>query len=68
MCTAPGTTTIDKIVNPGTVQQFVATAARLTESIVMHNVYRALKLLTTIRSMSVRLAIDDLGIGYSSLA
>ncbi len=40
----------------------------LTESMVMRNPERAVRLLNTIKSMGVRLAIDDFGVGYSSLA
>jgi EAL domain-containing protein (putative c-di-GMP-specific phosphodiesterase class I) len=40
----------------------------LTESMVMQNVERAAKLLTAIKQMGVRIAIDDFGVGYSSLA
>jgi len=40
----------------------------LTESMVMHNVERAVQILTAIKEMGVRLAIDDFGTGYSSLA
>ncbi|HKQ30353.1 MAG TPA: PAS domain S-box protein, partial [Burkholderiales bacterium] len=39
----------------------------LTESMVMHNPERAVKLLTGIKEMGVRIAIDDFGVGYSSL-
>ena len=40
----------------------------ITESMVMHNVARAIELLDIIRSRGVRLAIDDFGTGYSSMS
>jgi diguanylate cyclase (GGDEF)-like protein/PAS domain S-box-containing protein len=40
----------------------------ITEGLVVHNPERAIKLLTAIKRMGVRLAIDDFGTGYSSLA
>ena len=40
----------------------------ITESMVMHNVDRAIKLLDAIQSRGVRLAIDDFGTGYSSMS
>jgi diguanylate cyclase (GGDEF)-like protein len=40
----------------------------LTESMVMQNPERSIKLLAAIKQMGVRLAIDDFGVGYSSLA
>jgi EAL domain-containing protein (putative c-di-GMP-specific phosphodiesterase class I) len=40
----------------------------ITESMVMRNVDRAIKLLDEIRSRGVRLAIDDFGTGYSSMS
>jgi diguanylate cyclase (GGDEF)-like protein len=40
----------------------------ITESMVMQNVERAIKLLNAIRSRGVRLAIDDFGTGYSSMS
>ncbi len=40
----------------------------ITESMVMQNVDRAVKLLDQIQSRGVRLAIDDFGTGYSSMA
>ena len=40
----------------------------ITESMVMHNVARAIELLDVIRSRGVRLAIDDFGTGYSSMS
>ena len=40
----------------------------ITESMVMQNVQRAIKLLTALRARGVRLAIDDFGTGYSSMS
>jgi EAL domain-containing protein (putative c-di-GMP-specific phosphodiesterase class I) len=40
----------------------------VTESMVMRNVSRAVKVLEAIRSRGVRLAIDDFGTGYSSMS
>jgi diguanylate cyclase (GGDEF)-like protein/PAS domain S-box-containing protein len=40
----------------------------ITESMVMHNPKRMIKVLSKIKNMGVRLAIDDFGTGYSSLA
>jgi diguanylate cyclase (GGDEF)-like protein len=40
----------------------------ITESMVMHNTDRAIRILQEIKEMGVRLAIDDFGTGYSSLA
>ena len=39
----------------------------ITEGMIVHNVDRALKLLTAIKQLGVRLATDDFGTGYSSL-
>ena len=40
----------------------------ITESMVMRNVARAVKVLDAIQSRGVRLAIDDFGTGYSSMS
>jgi EAL domain-containing protein (putative c-di-GMP-specific phosphodiesterase class I) len=40
----------------------------VTESMVMRNVARAIKVLHAIRSRGIRLAIDDFGTGYSSMS
>jgi diguanylate cyclase (GGDEF)-like protein/PAS domain S-box-containing protein len=40
----------------------------LTESMVIQNTERASKILAAIKKMGVRLAIDDFGVGYSSLS
>jgi diguanylate cyclase (GGDEF)-like protein len=40
----------------------------ITESMVMQNVERAIELLDALRERGVRLAIDDFGIGYSSIS
>jgi len=40
----------------------------VTESMVMRNVSRAVKVLDAIRSRGIRLAIDDFGTGYSSMS
>ena len=40
----------------------------ITESMVMQNVQRAIKLLAALHARGVRLAIDDFGTGYSSMS
>lgn len=40
----------------------------ITESMVMHTPEQAIKVLTAVKQMGVRIAIDDFGVGYSSLA
>jgi diguanylate cyclase (GGDEF)-like protein len=40
----------------------------VTESLVMRNVARAVKVLNAIQSRGIRLAIDDFGTGYSSMS
>jgi diguanylate cyclase (GGDEF)-like protein len=40
----------------------------ITESMVMQNIDRAIKLLDEIQSRGIRLAIDDFGTGYSSMS
>src|SRR4051812_36551236 len=43
-------------------------ALEITESTIMADPIRALRVMTTLAGMGVRLAIDDFGTGYSSLA
>ena len=40
----------------------------VTESMVMRNVSRAIKVLDAVQSRGIRLAIDDFGTGYSSMS
>ena len=40
----------------------------ITESAIMHDIDKAVELLGTLRKLGVRLAIDDYGTGYSSMA
>jgi EAL domain-containing protein (putative c-di-GMP-specific phosphodiesterase class I) len=40
----------------------------VTESMVMRNVSRAIKILDAVQSRGIRLAIDDFGTGYSSMS
>lgn len=43
-------------------------ALEITESMLMHNPERAIKLMHSLKSMGLHLVIDDFGTGYSSLA
>jgi len=49
-------------INPGKIQ------LEITESIIMADTSRALKTISALDSMGVRISIDDFGTGYSSLA
>ncbi|WP_164045406.1 EAL domain-containing protein, partial [Serratia marcescens] len=40
----------------------------ITESMVMHNIERVIRLLDALQKRGVRLAIDDFGTGYSSMS
>ena len=40
----------------------------ITESMMMHNANRTIQVLTKFKTMGIRIAIDDFGIGYSSLS
>ncbi len=60
----------------GDIQQALETSGlhpdhlelEITESMVMQNTNRAIEILKGIKALGVRLAIDDFGVGYSSLA
>jgi EAL domain-containing protein (putative c-di-GMP-specific phosphodiesterase class I) len=43
-------------------------ALEITESMVMHNPERAVKLIRSLRNIGLHVVIDDFGTGYSSLA
>src|SRR5207244_1287227 len=51
----------------GTERQPELTELDLTQSMVKHNAERAGRVLAEIKKMRARLAIDDFGVGYSSL-
>ncbi len=40
----------------------------VTENLLMHDVEKTMRVLTELRSMGIRIAIDNFGIGYSSLS
>jgi len=40
----------------------------ITESVLMHNIEEAIRLLKTFRDMGIRISLDDFGTGYSSLS
>jgi diguanylate cyclase (GGDEF)-like protein len=40
----------------------------ITESLLMHDVDKNLKIISAIKALGVRIAIDDFGVGYSSLS
>jgi EAL domain-containing protein (putative c-di-GMP-specific phosphodiesterase class I) len=48
---------------PGQLLEF-----ELTETLLMHDITRAVQVLSELRRMGIRLAIDDFGTGYSSLS
>jgi diguanylate cyclase (GGDEF)-like protein/PAS domain S-box-containing protein len=64
----PGLVADVRAVLDGTGLQPGLLELEVTESSVMHNVDRAVDVMTALKSMGVRLAIDDFGTGYSSLA
>jgi diguanylate cyclase (GGDEF)-like protein len=53
---------VDTRVDPGTLE------LELTESMVMHNAGAAVEILQELKSLGVRVSIDDFGVGYSSLS